>query len=93
MYRLRQALRHVSSTDYILHSGKRYQMAESLVSTDRKRFERLAARVLKEDASPEAVSYLEEMVSLYRGEYLMDLDYVWVIQDREHLKQLYSDAV
>jgi LuxR family maltose regulon positive regulatory protein len=92
MYRLRQALRHVSSTDYILHSGKRYQMAESLVSTDRKRFERLAARVLKEDASPEAVSYLEEMVSLYRGEYLMDLDYVWVIQDREHLKQLYSDA-
>jgi len=32
------------------------------------------------------------MVSLYRGEYLMDLDYVWVIQDREHLKQLYSDA-
>ena len=66
MYRLRQALRHISSTDYILHSGKRYQMAESLVSTDRKRFERLAARVLKEDASPEAVSYLEEMVSLYR---------------------------
>ncbi len=92
MYRLRQALRHVYPGDFILHSGKLYQLAEGLVSTDRQRFERLAARVLKEDASPEAVPYLEEMISLYRGEYLMELDYVWVVQDREHLKQLYSDA-
>ena len=92
MYRLRQALRHVSSTDFILHSGKRYQLAEGLVSTDRQRFEELAASVLKADASRETVPYLEEMVSFYRGEYLMDLGYVWVIQDREHLKQLHCDA-
>ena len=92
MYRLRQALRHVYPGDFILHSGKRYQLVEGLVSTDRQRFERLAAGVLKEDASPETVPYLEEMVSLYRGEYLTDLDYVWVVQDREHLRQLYSDA-
>lgn len=92
MYRLRQALRHVYPGDFTLHSGKRYQLVEGLVSTDRQHFERLAARVLKEDASPETVPYLEEMISLYRGEYLTELDYVWVVQDREHLKQLYSDA-
>jgi ATP/maltotriose-dependent transcriptional regulator MalT/two-component SAPR family response regulator len=92
MYRLRQALRHVSSADFILHSGKRYQLAKGLVSTDRKRFEELAESILKADISRETVSYLEEMVSLYRGEYLMDLGYVWIIQDREHLKRLHSDA-
>jgi two-component SAPR family response regulator len=92
MYRLRKALRHVSPRNFILHSGKRYQLVEGLVSTDRQHFERLAAHVLKEDTSPETVPYLEEMISLYRGEYLTELDYVWVVQDREHLKQLYSDA-
>ena len=94
MYRLKQALRHVYPYpgDFVLHSGKRYQLNESLISTDRRRFEKLAAGVLREEVSTETVPYLEEMVSLYRGEYLADLDYVWVIQDREHLQQLYSDV-
>jgi two-component SAPR family response regulator len=94
MYRLKQTLRHVYPYpgDFVLHSGKRYQLNESLISTDRRRFEKLAAGVLREEVSTETVPYLEEMVSLYRGEYLADLDYVWVIQDREHLQQLYSDV-
>lgn len=37
-------------------------------------------------------SLLEEVVALYRGDYLEGLDYTWVIPEQEYIKQLYNKA-
>ena len=35
---------------------------------------------------------MEETLLLYRGDYLEELDYTWVISERDYLKRLYLDV-
>jgi len=98
-YRLRQALAASANASYapprefILHGGKRYHLAPDSYVTDRDRFEELVLRVAgASNMSGEVIECLEEMVDLYRGDYLIDLDYAWVMPEQERLRQMCHNA-
>lgn len=55
-------------------------------------FSKLLAISLKTATNAETINLLEETVSLYQGEYLADLDYEWIIPEREHLNKMYFEA-
>lgn len=92
VYRLRKKLNVDPNHDFILYGGQRYQLAPESYSTDREMFLKMPAISLKTATTAETVNLLEETVDLYQGEYLADLDYEWIIPEREHLNNLYYEA-
>ncbi|MGE5605035.1 MAG: BTAD domain-containing putative transcriptional regulator [Bacteroidota bacterium] len=92
VYRLRKKLNGNPNQDFILYGGQRYQLAPEYYSTDREVFLKMLAITLKTATSAETINLLEDIVALYQGEYLADLDYEWIIPEREHLNNLYYEA-
>ena len=52
----------------------------------------MAAAGHQGELSEPSVPLLEEATALYRGDYLEELDYTWVIPEQEYLKQMYNKA-
>ncbi|HEX3048840.1 MAG TPA: BTAD domain-containing putative transcriptional regulator [Bacillota bacterium] len=94
MYRLRQTLNKICQKEFIQYGGKRYQLLPDSFTTDLQQFQRLLAPGLKGDRPLEHTIALqfEQAITLYRGDYLADLDYPWIIPHQEHLKRLYLEA-
>jgi LuxR family transcriptional regulator, maltose regulon positive regulatory protein len=98
LHRLRQTLLQVSSKNLVLYGTKQYQLLPGEFITDHLRFEELVKsgltglnRTSEGDASG-SVAELEEAVAIYRGDYLSELDYTWLVSYQEHLKQLHFEA-
>lgn len=91
LYYLRQALNRFSEKDLIIRGTKRYQLRPGSVFSDRRQFEETARRVLREPITDSVIDRLEEAVVLYKGDYLTDLDYFWIIPLQEELKNQYLE--
>ena len=89
IYRLRRALRQ----DVIFFDRERYSFNRNLDYTyDVERFEQLLLQVEEEKSPQFRKEMLEEVVQIYRGDYLSDINGAWVMAEREHLRQVFLDA-
>jgi LuxR family maltose regulon positive regulatory protein len=94
LYNLRQLLSRITArSDLIVYHGKHYQLLSGSFNTDKQRFETMIASSSNSDGLTEnMIVNLEKAVELYQGDYLVELDYPWLIPFREHLKRLYLEA-
>lgn len=93
LYYLRQVLDKIGYQDFIVYSGKRYQLRPEDFSCDRQKFQNFLSAGLHKDIPPEAsATHLEEAVRLYNGNYLEQLDYLWLIPYQENLRRCYVKA-
>jgi len=75
------------------HIGGRYYLPAESILVDKQHFqELLAAAGHPGELAEPSVSLLEEAIGIYRGDYLEEMDYTWVIPEQEYLKQLYNKA-
>lgn len=88
LYQLRQALS--VNKDFIIYQNGEYQLAPGSFTSDRSHFKEALSNINKLDR--ETAAQLEETLLLYRGDYLEELDYPWLISEREYLKRLNQDA-
>jgi ATP/maltotriose-dependent transcriptional regulator MalT/DNA-binding SARP family transcriptional activator len=89
IYRLRRALRQ----DVIRFDGERYTFNKDLdYSYDVERLEQLFAQSKQRENPGERKLLLEELVQLYQGDYLPEIEGVWVMPEREHLRQVFHTA-
>jgi ATP/maltotriose-dependent transcriptional regulator MalT/two-component SAPR family response regulator len=88
LYQLRQALS--VNKDFIIYQNGEYQLAPGSFILDRLRFKETLSNINELDR--ETAEQLEETLLLYRGDYLEELDYPWLISEREYLKRLNLDA-
>jgi LuxR family maltose regulon positive regulatory protein len=91
LYYLRQALKRFSEKELIIHGAKRYQLCPGSIFTDRRQFEEITRRVFKEPKTDSTFNRMEEALALYKGDYLNDLDYFWIIPLQEELKSQYFE--
>lgn len=91
LYYLRQALRRFTEKDLIVYGAKLYQIRPECFRSDRQQFIAARRRALKEPLTEAVIEELEEAEALYHGDYLADLDYVWVISAQEDLKNMYFE--
>jgi two-component SAPR family response regulator len=47
----------------------------------------------KSTNNEERFSHLEDAIQLYRGDFLVDVDYDWAVLERENLRRQYIDAL
>lgn len=88
LYHLRQSLNKAAGeNDYILYHNGEYQLADDYFINDRIKFKEIVSSIPK-ILDVDFANYLEEILSKYQGEYLEDLDYKWVMTEREYLKRL-----
>jgi LuxR family maltose regulon positive regulatory protein len=92
LYYLRQALNRFSEKDLIIRGTKRYQLRPGIVFSDRRQFEEMVRRILREPVTDSAIEQLEKAVALYKGDYLADLDYYWIIPLQMELRNLYIEV-
>lgn len=93
LYYLRQVLDKIGYPDSILYSGKRYQLRTEDFSCDRQKFQNFLSAGLHKNVPPEeSAIHLEEAVKLYHGNYLEQLDYLWLIPYQENLRRCYVNA-
>ncbi|HEX3043410.1 MAG TPA: BTAD domain-containing putative transcriptional regulator [Bacillota bacterium] len=93
LYYLRQILDKVGCPDLIIYQNKQYELTTKLFTSDRSEFQELIAAGFNDETPLEkAPDFLERAVTLYRGEYLQELDYIWLLPNREYLKNLYCEA-
>ncbi len=93
LYYLRQILKTIGFPNPIVSQNKYYQLAAKLFATDRTRFQELIAAGFNDETSPEKTAdVLERAITLYTGDYLQELDYAWLLPDREYLKNLCFEA-
>ncbi len=86
LYRLRSVLKQYGLPELIQRGTDAYTLAGP-VETDLARFESLLRSALSHKAdSPEQLSLLKEALKYYHGDYLENLDYPWVIPEREALR-------
>ncbi|NLY75230.1 MAG: hypothetical protein GX075_07980 [Firmicutes bacterium] len=91
LYYLRRLLQQFTDEEIIIRGSKRYQLKPGSVLIDRRQFEAVAQRTVKKTMNAVLANELEAVVPLYRGDYLEDLDYQWVIPVQEELRNIYSD--
>lgn len=89
LYQLRQALAKAFGRKKIIrHKGGCYELDLRNVTVDYRRMETLTLSLGgPSQASQGTAERLEEALSLYRGDYLAELDYIWVIPEQERLKE------
>lgn len=89
IYRLRRALRQ----DVILFDGENYIFNKNLdYGYDVERFDQLLAQA-KADGGVEARNQAyQELVQLYQGEYLPEIEGAWLMPERERLRQAFLAA-
>ena len=89
LYYLRQTLKMINSPELVHYESQQCQLRPGSFSSDRQRFQELAAAGLREcTVSEEAAALLEQAVELYRGEYMDGMDYPWLLPHKESLKYL-----
>jgi DNA-binding SARP family transcriptional activator len=88
LFHLRQALSY--KKNIIIYQNGEYQIAPGSFTSDRLRFKETLLNINELDR--ETAEQLEETLLLYRGDYLEELDYTWVISERDYLKRLYLDV-
>jgi two-component SAPR family response regulator len=95
LYYLRQLLdRTCHRKDVVIYSGGKYRLREGTYITDRNRFEHLLGTAMKPGKSQtEAMTCLHEATQLYRGDYLAEMDYLWLVLTREQLELSYHQAM
>jgi len=94
MYQLRQAIKTGPGNQPVKHQKKQYSLDQNMLSSDVDIFVSLAASVEEGDESPTGeIAKLEEAVSLYRGEYMEEIDYYWVSAERERINQMYLNLM
>ncbi len=90
LYQLRRVLKTTPGEQPIMHKDKKYFLNQREFSSDIDNFLALTGDTEEKGAiQPVAAAKLERAVSLYRGDYMEDLDYHWVEAEREQLKQVY----
>ncbi len=93
LYRLRHVLAKAGYPQLIAYNGKRYQLRLDGFATDRQQFQKLLTAGLSSETAPDqSAGYLEEAVSLYRGDYLADMDYPWLVPFQENLRHAHAVA-
>ena len=94
MHNLRHILEEQTGRkDWILYRGRRYHLLPGNAAIDKHDFQELLAAAGSDGALSEGLaSLLEEAVALYRGDYLEEMEYPWVIMEQEYMKQLYYRA-
>lgn len=94
VYWLRQLLGKYGGANLILFGGGRYQLSVDCYETDWRRFEQLCSSfsVNSFDNIIKRANLLEEALSLYRGHYLKELDYHWLLPYQERYKNLYMQT-
>ena len=88
LYYLRRLLQQFTNNEVIIRGSKRYQLRPGSILIDRFQFEETAHLALEREMTPSLAEQLEAAVSLYRGDYLEDLDYQWIMPIQEELKNL-----
>ena len=90
LYQLRKAIKNLPGSHPVNHKSKQYQLEQNIISSDLDIFLKLTNYTSSDsEVSPEEVPYLEQAVSMYQGEYLENLDYQWITEERERLNQIY----
>jgi DNA-binding SARP family transcriptional activator/Tfp pilus assembly protein PilF len=90
---LRRVIQKDCPAEVITYASKTCQLLPGLYDTDRRRFATLINEVSgKSQLSSKEPAVLEEALSLYRGHYLCQLDYSWLIPEREHLKRIQMET-
>ena len=93
LYYLRQILEKIGYPDLIIYQNKHYELATKLYTTDRIQFQELVAAGFNDETpSEKAADLLERAIALYAGDYLQELDYVWLLPNREYLRNLCFEA-
>lgn len=88
LYHLRQSLNKAAGeNDYILYHNGEYQLAGDCFIIDRIKFKGIVSTIPK-ILNSDFADYLDDVLRTYHGEYLEDLDYNWVMTEREYLKRL-----
>ena len=91
---LRQVIQKDYQTEVITYASKTCQILPGFYDTDRQHFLALVNEVSgKSQLSLKEPTVLEEALALYRGNYLCQLDYPWLISEREHLKRLQLETI
>ncbi|NLY74836.1 MAG: hypothetical protein GX075_05995 [Firmicutes bacterium] len=88
LYYLRRTLTRFIDEELIIRGTKCYQLRHGSVVTDRCEFEKMAGEFLRKPITDSIIDKLEESIALYRGDYLADLDYPWVLPIQEELKNM-----
>jgi ATP/maltotriose-dependent transcriptional regulator MalT/two-component SAPR family response regulator len=93
LYYLRQILDKIGHPDLIFYQNKHYALAAKTYTTDRIQFQELITAGFNDETPLEkAADFLERAIALYTGDYLQELDYLWILPDREYLKNFYFEA-
>ena len=92
LYRLRSVLKQYHLPNMIQHGTETYTLRGN-IETDLAQFEALlkAATDHRTDLE-EQIALLEQALQHCRGEYLEDLDYDWIVPEREALHQRHTQA-
>src|SRR5690554_969324 len=86
LYYLRRLIQQYTNEEIILHGSRRYQLRPGSVMIDRYQFEEITERALGKTITETMANELEIAAALYRGDYLEELDYPWMIPVQEQLK-------
>ena len=90
LYHLRKAIKPYPGKQLVIHKDKKYCLNKKLLSADIDIFKALAGSPEEKKELRDAErSKLEEAESLYRGDYMEDIDCQWVGAEREQMNQLY----
>ena len=92
LYYLRRLLHQFTKEEMILRGSKRYQLRPGTILSDRIEFEETVHLALEKEMTAVLAEQLEAAVALYRGDYLEDLDYPWIIPIQEELRSLNLEA-
>ncbi|HBG15729.1 MAG TPA: hypothetical protein DDW93_03025, partial [Firmicutes bacterium] len=88
LYYLRRLLQQFTNKEIIIRGSKRYQLRPGSILTDQRQFKEIAHLALEKTMTENLANELEAAILLYRGDYLEDLDYQWVIPVQEELRNL-----
>ena len=96
MHNLRRVMEEETGQgELVTYRGGRYCFLPDRIHVDKESFQQLLAGVRvssNEELTESLVALLEEAVALYRGDYLMELDYTWILPEQEYLRQLHTRA-
>ena len=93
LYYLRQILKKIGFPEIIYHNNT-YSIKEGCYVDERRQFQDLITAGFRRENTAEATcDFLKRAITLYRGDYLEELDYPWFLPDREKLRNLYCEAL
>ncbi len=93
LYYLRQLLIDCNWSDLVQYQNGKYRLKSNGYQLDRHCFEGLVTTGLLNNTDPKiAIDYLEKAIAFYKGDYLADFDYPWLLPCQLNLKQLYLNT-